>query len=208
MDFIYTHLEPGAIVPFYCDTDSIFLGVTQCEPRSESMTPEEKLRAVFDPIVRADMKESWEANWKSWFVTTNEIEDQRKPGKLKGSFTYFKSEIIFNLEEYCFYKGRFIALSPKCYFAVNEEESDEKKKYKRGSKGIPHSEHLTMTNFVEQLYGQESHYVTLRTLRLNKNKKMSRFTLRKRGLNDLFMKFHVDDDAITCTPLTKKRKVL
>ena len=85
MDFIYTHLEPGAIVPFYCDTDSIFLGVTKCEPRSESMTPEEKLRAVFDPIVRADMKESWEANWKSWFVTTNEIEDQRKPGKLKGN---------------------------------------------------------------------------------------------------------------------------
>ena len=112
------------------------------------------------------------------------------------------------LEEYCFYKGRFIALSPKCYFAINEEEDDEKKKYKRGSKGIPHSEHLTMTNFVEQLYGEESHYVTLRSLRLNKQKKMSRFTLRKRGLNDLFMKFHVDDDGITCTPLTKKRKVL
>ena len=112
------------------------------------------------------------------------------------------------LEEYCFYKGRFIALSPKCYFAVNEEEDDEKKKYKRGSKGIPHSEHLKMTNFVEQLYGKESHYVTLRTLRLNKQKKMSRFTIRKRGLNDMFMKFHVDEDAITCTPLTKKRKVL
>ena len=85
MDFIYTHLKQGAIVPFYCDTDSIFLGVTECQPRTESMTPEEKLRAVFDPIVRDDMRESWEANWKSWFVTTNEIEDQRKPGKLKGT---------------------------------------------------------------------------------------------------------------------------
>ena len=74
--------------------------------------------------------------------------------------------------------------------------------------GVRDFSFLKMTNFVEQLYGKESHYVTLRTLRLNKQKKMSRFTLRKRGLNDIFLKFNVDDDAITCTPLTKKSKVL
>ena len=65
-----------------------------------------------------------------------------------------------------------------------------------------------MSELVTHLYGLEPHYVTVRSLRLNKEKLMSRYTVRKRGLNDIFLKFHVDDDAITCTPLTKKRKVL
>ena len=116
MDFIYTHLEQGAIVPFYCDTDSIFLGVTDCEPRTESMTPEEKLRAVFDPIVRTDMKESWEANWKSWFVTTNEIEDQRKPGKLKGTCFRFKPIITYVLRGILFLQGSIYCFEPQMLF--------------------------------------------------------------------------------------------
>ena len=116
MDFIYTHLEQGAIVPFYCDTDSIFLGVTDCEPRTESMTPEEKLRAVFDPIVRADMKESWEANWKSWFVTTNEIEDQRKPGKLKGTCVSVKLIITYVFRGILFLQGSIYCFEPQMLF--------------------------------------------------------------------------------------------
>ena len=116
--------------------------------------------------------------------------------------------LILILEEYVFYHGRFIALSPKCYFAVNYEELNEAKKYKRGSKGIPHSWELKMEEFVDQLYGCENHHITLRSLRLNREKKMSRFTQRKRGLTDLFLKFNVADDAITCSPLTKKSKIL
>ena len=49
------------------------------------MDLEQKLRAVFDPIVRPDMRESWEKQWKDWFCTTTEVEDQRWPGKLKGN---------------------------------------------------------------------------------------------------------------------------
>ena len=88
MDFLFTHLQAGAIVPYYCDTDSIFLGVTKCKPRTPDMSIEDQLRAVFDPIVKPEMKASWEANWKNWFVTTSEIEDQRKPGKLKGYYLF------------------------------------------------------------------------------------------------------------------------
>ena len=50
---------------------------------TEGMTPEEELRAVFDPIVKPEMRESWEAKWKSWFVTLATVEDERFPGKLK-----------------------------------------------------------------------------------------------------------------------------
>ena len=65
-----------------------------------------------------------------------------------------------------------------------------------------------MDEFVDQLYGRDNHHITLRSLRLNREKKMSRFTQRKRGLTDLFLKFNVADDAITCSPLTKKSKIL
>ena len=61
---------------------------------------------------------------------------------------------------------------------------------------------------MNQLYGQESHFVTLRTLRLNKERNMSRFTTNKRGLNDIFLKFDVADDGITCAPLKKKSKIM
>ena len=44
-------------------------------------------RSLYDPIVRPEMRESWELNWKSWFVTTDAVEDQRKPGKLKSELS-------------------------------------------------------------------------------------------------------------------------
>lgn len=53
-------------------------------PASYSTNKEEQLRALFDPLVRPEMKESWEKTWKDWFVTTSCVEDLRKPGKLKG----------------------------------------------------------------------------------------------------------------------------
>ena len=84
MEFLFNHLQAGAVVPFYCDTDSMFVGLTNSKPRTEDMTTEEKLRALYDPIVRPEMKDSWESKWKDWFVTTDSVYDQRKPGKLKG----------------------------------------------------------------------------------------------------------------------------
>ena len=49
----------------------------------ENCDPETYYRALFDPIVCPDKRESWERQWKSWIVTTNDIEDQREPGKFK-----------------------------------------------------------------------------------------------------------------------------
>ena len=51
---------------------------------SYSSNKETQLRALFDPIVRPSMRESWERHWKEWFVTTNSIIDKRTPGKFKG----------------------------------------------------------------------------------------------------------------------------
>lgn len=84
MNFLHQHLEPGSFRNCYTDTDSVCLATTSTGPVSDDMDIEAKYRAIFDNIVRPEMRESWEQNWKSWFVTTNEVEDQRFPGKLKG----------------------------------------------------------------------------------------------------------------------------
>ena len=84
MYFLSDHLEPGSFRPAYCDTDSMCLGLSKSNVIPPDCNPEVYYRAIFDPIVREDMRESWERNWKSWFVTTNEVLDERTPGKMKG----------------------------------------------------------------------------------------------------------------------------
>ena len=102
------------------------------------------------------------------------------------------------LGEFQFTKGRFIALGPKTYHSINLE-TDE---VKMGSKGIPHNQKLQSEAFLETLFCNNSHYVTIRSLRLNNRREMARITQLKKGLSDIFVKFRLDDDAITCKPLT------
>ena len=83
MWFLFDHLEPGSFRTCYADTDSMAIATTRTEEISDGMTIEENYRCVFDPIVRSDMRESWEQNWKKWFVTTKTVEDGLTPGKLK-----------------------------------------------------------------------------------------------------------------------------
>ena len=86
MWFLYDHLEPGSFRNCYADTDSMAIATTRTAEIRIEMSTEQKYRAVFDPIVRPEMRESWEAQWKNWFVTTGTIEDGLKPGKLKCKF--------------------------------------------------------------------------------------------------------------------------
>ena len=83
MMFLYQHLKEGSFRPGYADTDSMCLGLSGSHQIPENADPEQYYRAIFDPIVKDEMRESWERQWKSWFVTTNEVSDQRMPGKLK-----------------------------------------------------------------------------------------------------------------------------
>ena len=82
MYWLEDHLEDGSFKTCYADTDSMALALTKSGPETDD--PEASLRSLFDPIVKPSKRESWEATWKSWFVSTNEIWDIRKPGKLKG----------------------------------------------------------------------------------------------------------------------------
>ena len=86
MMFLYDHLKEGSFRTAYADTDSMCLGLTRTQPLRPDMSREEEYRAIFDPIVKDEMRDSWERNWKDWFVTTNEVEDERFPGKLKREF--------------------------------------------------------------------------------------------------------------------------
>ena len=86
MSFLYDHLMPGSFRPAYADTDSMVLGLSRTKPISEDATLEEYYRSLFDPLVKPEMRESWEAKWKDWICTTTAVEDQRKPGKFKSKF--------------------------------------------------------------------------------------------------------------------------
>ena len=83
MWFLFDHLEAGSFRTCYADTDSMAIATTRTAQFTEKMSTEERYRCVFDPIVRPEKRQSWKANWKKWFVTTNTIEDGLTPGKLK-----------------------------------------------------------------------------------------------------------------------------
>ena len=107
------------------------------------------------------------------------------------------------LEEFGISKGHFVALSPKCYFTYDANSEDIKK----GTKGVPHSCDLVIDNFLNKLYGRTDHSVELRSLRVLGGK-MSRTIQERKSLSDLFCKFRVENDRITCTPLTENNMYL
>ena len=189
MYFLEQHLIEGSFKTVYADTDSMALALTQTI-HHDSL--KEKLKGMFDPIVKPSMKLSWDQQWENWFVTTNEIDDIRKPGKLK---------MEFDLNE-----GRFTALSPKSYHAINKKSG----KTKSGHKGVPNAEagKLSSEAFVDCLYNNTEVNVINRSFKKNKQQQLQYVETSKRGLNPIFKKFRVQEDKISCLPLCKNGKYL
>lgn len=64
---------------------------------------------------------------------------------------------------------------------------------------------LRMSDFKRKLYNSNvGDCVEVRSLRLDREKKMSRTTLIKKGLSAVHVKLRVSQDKVTCLPLKNK----
>ena len=81
---------------------------------------------------------------------------------------------------------------------------------KKSTKGIPHSNQYSMEIWLGVLldssFPQQS--VTINSLRLNQKKEMSRMKMLRSSLSDIFLKMHVGNDKISCSPLMQNNKYL
>ena len=154
MNFLRVHLLPGSFRSSYCDTDSMCLGLSRTQPIPENATLEQYYRCLFDPLVRPEMKDSWESQWKSWFVTTDTIEDQRKPGKLKSTFSNDHS-ILYSmyLQKFKRNSGYQKAISSPCHRNAISHTMPIQKRSRKAQKGyhiaVILSLKISLTNSME-----------------------------------------------------------
>jgi len=92
-----------------------------------------------------------------------------------------------------------VALASKSYNFVNYNDGESK----RGTKGIPSNIEIEMQVFKDVLFNEGVHSFEMESLRPNRSKVMTRQTCQKSGLTDLYIKFEVESDKITCTPLKR-----
>ena len=140
---------------------------------------------VFLPIVKEEKYEEFLQVWGDWLVLSNRVEDEKRPGLLKVEFSSRNGEMI--------------CLAPKSYFALCRDTNVTKD----GRKGIPNWQKLQLDDFKNVLYNKvtKRHTAEVRSLRLDKDKKMSRTTVVKNGLSGIHVKLGVSNDAVTCQPL-------
>ena len=124
MEYLKEHLESGSYQTCYTDTDSLCLGLTKSMVFDKTESEDAKIKKMFLPIVKPEKMKSFLSTYKDWFVTTDQIEDIRCPGKLKIEFSMLE--------------GHFVALCSKSYIAECQLEQ------KIATKGIPHSSKLEL----------------------------------------------------------------
>ena len=157
----------------------------------EANSRKEMMEALFYPIVKSDKLHEFKSKVGEFLVLSNQIEDEKFPGRLK--------------EEFQTTRGEIISLCPKTYFA----HCLDSKSSKDGRKGIQNQTELEASEFRDVLYGDiDNHRTTVKSLRLNKDKKMTRTSTNKRGLSAIIYKTQVDEDRILCEPLRDTDKNL
>ena len=144
------------------------------------------MEAIFFPIIQKGKMEEFKTEWKNWLCLSNEIEEEKRPGLLKVEF----------LSTY----GQMLSLCPKSYRAHchNTDQS------KIGKKGIPLWFDIALAEYYDILYNDEAgkSVAEVSSLRLDKNKTMTRTSLRKNGLTGIHAKRGVQDDRISTEPLS------
>ena len=96
MWYLYDHLQPGSFKPIYADTDSMCLALSRS--RFENTDDLENLhRGLYEPIVKEEMRESWNKSFKDWFVTTRDARDEKKPGKWKSKSQNDMGHVVWTI---------------------------------------------------------------------------------------------------------------
>ena len=89
MKFLFDHLLPGSFKPVYCDTDSMTLATTRSADDYNGTDLPRFYESTFGPIIRPEMRESWDRQMSQWFVLDlNDMNDSLKIGKLKREFQF------------------------------------------------------------------------------------------------------------------------
>ena len=101
--------------------------------------------------------------------------------------------------------GTFVALGNKMY-----QGCDTRSGLKKSTKGIPHANKFQMDTWLGSLLDESfpKQEVTINSLRLNRQKEMSRMCCKRSALSDVFVKMQVQADKVTCTPLMKNNEYL
>jgi hypothetical protein len=143
------------------------------------------MEKVFWPIVKPEKIKEFKKKWGDWLVLTDTIEDEKTPGKLKTEFSTSN--------------GQMICLSPKSYYISCNATNTSKD----GRKGIPNWIDLRLNDFLSVLYGENCAptMTEVRSLRVNRDKRMTRTTTIKTGLSGIHVKLKVENDRVTCKPL-------
>ena len=67
------------------------------------------MESIFLPIVQKDKLEKFKSEWDKWFVLSNTVQDEKRPGLLKSEYNTSDGQMVClcpkNYQIYCNIKG-------------------------------------------------------------------------------------------------------